>query len=1423
MRYLSLVFILLSFSLNLSAKTLNKSDVPAPLKPWVDWVLFDEQQRDCPFIHNNHKNKKCAWPTRLELNISNYKSRFAQTWQVFETTWVTLPGDNKHWPQNVSINDSSALVTERNKLPAILLKKGMYQIKGNFLWESMPESLQIPADTALVNLNIKGIRIANPEINQKGQIWLADNTKSSTEVETDKLNLDVYRLLDDQIPMRVVTRIELQVSGSSREVNLGTVLLSEQIPVSISSNLPTLLDHKGELRLQVKPGRWFVEIASRAKQNITQLGINSSPNDFWPKAEVWAFQAQNHLRVVKLEGATRVDPRQTKIPDKWKNLPSFRIQKDSPLIINETRRGDQYPEADKLSLNRQMWLDFDGKGYTIKDDISGTVTRSWRLETMPEIELGRVAIDNIPQFITQLSTDDKNKGVEIRSGNLRLSADSRYNGNVRALSATGWNHEFKKVNATLHLPPGWRIFSASGVDNVPQTWLQKWTLLDLFIVLIISISMSRLWSWPWGLFGLVTMSLIWHESGVVPQFIWLNLLAVIAILNLLPEKTSKSSTEDTGTEKSNTEKTHSINKFKKVLNLYRNASVVVLLLIAIPFMVTQVRTGIYPQLEKSWHSVTGDHSLAQSTSPRLREQLSPMKQESDFVQQEQPKASRLLSGIADYSGDRFSSYKDKTLKRREVDVQSFDPKANVQTGPGLPNWTWNKVHLSWNGPVQKGQQISLLLISPALHTLLNFLRVIFVALLCMLMLRSLPYLNIRWVPGVSKLLLLFMLAPVLLFNSEDSLAKSLPMEMPDQTLLSELKTRLTAVPECLPECAQIQSMVMRIDKDNMQLKLNVHALEKVAIPLPAKVKQWLPSKVLIDGAIASAMYRAADGVLWLELPKGRFNVILSGAIGNQKYIQLPLQLKPRIVQSKISGWSLEGIQANGVPDAQLQLSREERSNIVTNKKFQDAQVETLPPFLIIERHLKLGLDWFVETTVRRVSPIGSAIVVSVPLIKGESILSDGVRSKEGKVFINMSPRESTVFWRSSLDKSNQLKLVASNDSFSTELWTVSASPVWHLEYQGIPVIKHMNMEGRWSPQWHPWQGEEINLDITRPLGVEGNTLTIEKSNLLVTPGKRLNETQLDLILRSSQGGQYTLALPDNSDLQSVNINNTAHTIRLDGNNLTLPITPGKQSIQVVWRNAEALSSMFKTPQINLKQTSVNHSIKVNFSQDRWVLLVGGPRLGPAILFWGVLIVILLLAVALGFTTLTPLNTFSWILLGIGLSQVPIWMSFIVVAWLFVLALRERIMKQTTDIFFNVIQIGIGALTFLSLICLFVVIQQGLLGSPDMQVAGNGSSATVFNWYQDRNDAILPQAWLLSVPKIVYRLLMLAWALWLAFSLLRWMKWGWQQFSLGGLWKDVSSHLKSKPGQAPLKKQITSAPASTAAKKLPKIESEDNKD
>jgi hypothetical protein len=95
----------------------------------------------------------------------------------------------------------------------------------------------------------------------------------------------------------------------------------------------------------------------------------------------------------------------------------------------------------------------------------------------------------------------------------------------------------------------------------------------------------------------------------------------------------------------------------------------------------------------------------------------------------------------------------------------------------------------------------------------------------------------------------------------------------------------------------------------------------------------------------------------------------------------------------------------------------------------------------------------------------------------------------------------------------------------------------------------------------------------------------------------------------------------------------------------------------------------------------------------------------------------------------------------------------------------------------------------------VSVRTGLLGLPEMQIAGNGSSGSLLRWYQDRADALLPQAWVLSVPLLVYRIAMLAWALWLAQALLRWLRWGWECFSHGELWRPLRPPRSAPAGPA----------------------------
>ncbi|MFI3154948.1 MAG: hypothetical protein QX199_02195 [Methylococcaceae bacterium] len=1327
------------------AKPLTPEQVPEPLKPWIAWVLQDSPEPVCPFIYNSYEQKRCSWPSQIQLDLTAGKGVFSMSWQVYQDSWVSLPGDKKHWPLNVTVNNKTALVMDKDGIPSVKLTAGLlYQINGEFLWNAVPDNLKIPDDTGLIDLRINGLAIPMPAI-KDGQLWLKESETGLKKAENIQNNLDiqVFRKIADEVPSELLTRLELDVSGEQREIKLPRTIPDGFIPLSLQSPLPARLEPDGQLLIQLRPGHWQIDIQARNSKELNALPLqpaSTGQNSQWPDSEIWVFDARPQLRVVEIEQLNAVDPNQTNLPEEWKNLPAYKISQGQSMVFKTVRRGDPEPEPNQLNLTRKLWLDFDGEGYTVNDIITGKMSSGWRLNSLAQTQLGKVALNGSNQFITQ----DKSgkQGVEVRTGTITLDADSRAVGAVGAvgsISAVGWEQDFHTVSAELNLPPGWRLLAASGVDNVPDSWISRWTLLDLFLVLIAALATSRLWNPYWGGLALVTLALIWHEPGS-PHFVWLNILAATALIKVLPQ-----------------------GRFFKFISWYRNAFWLALIITSLPFMVEQVRTGLYPQLEKPWQTV--DMQVSQIGG--MAEMKAPM---SEAVSGMKAKVLR-KSMRSEYSAAS------EDYAETAVDFDRIDPKAKVQTGPGLPQWQWNKVLLSWNGSVDARQRLRLWYLTPAQTLMLNFVRVILVAALALLMFGIAEKFSFKGLRASTPLLLWFLLVPMLLLPSTKVYA-----DIPDKAVLDELRSRLLekpVPPDCLPSCAQIPQMNITITEKELSIVLQIHAQQSVSIPLPAEYEQWFPNRILVDGKTAPGLYRDNNG-LWINLSEGSHQVVLTGVTPLLSQFTLPLPLKPNRVGIQNTGWQVIGIQENSEVDDQLQFSRINRTE---QQKESSLEPGALPPFVIIERTLQLGLDWRLITRIIRVSPPDKAVILAVPLLPGESVTSAGIRVKDGKAEVNIPAQQTELQWESRLEKSEKIDYVATPLSNQAGQWIevlkADISPIWHIETAGIAMM-HLNNDGQWLPEWHPWPGETITLQITRPAAVEGQTLTIDNSRLSIKPGQRSREAELNLSLRSSQGSQHTLMLPENAMLQSVAIDGQTQPIRQEGRKLTVPVNPGKQEVLINWREATGISAVMATPQVDLGTASVNANLNIGLGQDRWVLFALGPKLGPAVLFWGVLIVIFIVSPGLGKIRLTPLKTRQWFLLLVGLSQIPLPSAGVVIAWLMLLGWRKT-QPVNGRRYFNALQVIIGGLTVVSLGMLFFAVEQGLLGSPDMQIIGNQSSAFNLNWYQDRSSAALPIATLISVPLIVYRLLMLAWSLWLAVSLLNWLKWGWECFSSNGFW------------------------------------------
>lgn len=1457
----------------------NGLAIPEPLRPWVGWVLHGQEQVLCPTLHDSDSDddRRCAWPARLQLVLNEKGGRFTQTWRLFKREWVTLPGNRKAWPQDVRVDGKPAVVAspeskggstdevqsededddEGGLPPKVLLTPGDHTVTGSFLWDELPESLQVPSSTALLSLNLRGAAVPFPSRDAEGRLWLQ---RQSNPEEEDVLDMTGQRRVNDDIPLLLTTRLELRVSGKSREVLLGRVLPDGFIAVSLESPLPARLEATGRLRVQVRPGTHVLTLLGRHEGPVNELK-RPDPGGPWPDSEVWVFEAQPALRQVTVEGVPAIDPQQTTLPEDWKRLPCYPMSRGDTMKLVEQHRGDAERLPDQLDLSREMWLDFDGGGYTLSDQITGTLSRTWRLEVNPGTELGRVAMDGKDLFITRSTTDGVERaGVELRQGRVNLTADSRLLSHFGQVPAVSWNIDFHKVVTSLNLPPGWRLFHVTGADEAPDTWLRHWTLLDLFLVLLIALAVGRLFGVRWGVLALLGLTLSLPENNS-PRWVWLAVLAAEALWRVLPESASR---------------------LRPALRLVRLGTLIMLSLSLIAFAAQQVRIGLHPALERQDSPLEDEQAWLQRSSNM---NMMPMSKSAPQVQQQAVSAfnndsamgkdaedalgglvgnspggggapapepmqrMQMLKSKAKFekddkdslaSGKKFSGSLNNVQRR--MYQKEYDPNAMVQTGPGLPRWQWNRAILHFSGSVERAQKLRVYLIPPPINLILLLGQVALLLLLALRISGAGVQLLGLWrrdgggLRGGGAMMALVIAASLL----ASSPARG---ELPSKELLDTLSERLLEKPACAPRCASSSRLQLEINRNYLRLRMEVGAAAATAVPLPGGADQWLPEQVLLDGKPASAIARREDGHLWLAVDEGSHQVILEGRLPTRETVQIALPLKSSRVEAKAEGWRLDGLHEDGIADDNLQLSRKvagkkgaaksageedgeegEETESDAEEASSDSgalQSGALPPFVRIEREVSIGLDWAVDTRVVRLGPSQSAVVLEVPLLPGESVTTSEIRVQGGKALINMGPGVSEVSWKALLSEKPQIELTAARGLPWTEIWRLSVSPIWHVEWSGIPVVHQQDGSGQHQPEWRPWPGESVRLAVTRPEGVAGRTLTIDHSELTLTPGLRATDATLSVRCRSSRGGQHIFTLPPGAVLTSVSIDGRTQPLRVTDRKLTVPLLPGSQRVVIKWREPRGIGLRYVSPDIELGAPNVNAEIHLNLGNGRWILLCGGPRLGPAVLFWSLLFVVLLTALCLGRVQLTPLRTLQWMLLGIGLTQVPLVASAIFVGWLLMLGWRSRT-PELPRLWFNLRQLLLVAWTVAALVVLGAAIQRGLLESPEMQIAGNRSFDHNLKWFSDRvadSSGALPHAWAISVPIEVYRLAMLLWALWIASAMLRWLRWGYSALSQGGLW--IKAPPKPPKPSKPAKKSKKKSDESDEGDSAEETESEDS--
>jgi hypothetical protein len=165
----------------------------------------------------------------------------------------------------------------------------------------------------ILSLTREGKPVDFPDWDSAGLLWL-QRKSSSQQSEKNFLGVKVYALLEDGIPLWLRTEVELAVAGKSREQDIGAVLPQGWRLAAVNSPIPVLLDESRQMKAQVRPGKWTVQLDAFRLDNSKEFRY---PPTVKPAVadELVGFRARPDFRMIDIVGPTPIDLTQTTFPE----------------------------------------------------------------------------------------------------------------------------------------------------------------------------------------------------------------------------------------------------------------------------------------------------------------------------------------------------------------------------------------------------------------------------------------------------------------------------------------------------------------------------------------------------------------------------------------------------------------------------------------------------------------------------------------------------------------------------------------------------------------------------------------------------------------------------------------------------------------------------------------------------------------------------------------------------------------------------------------------------------------------------------------------------------------------------------------------------------------------------------------------------
>ena len=596
--------------------------------------------------------------------------------------------------------------------------------------------------------------------------------------------------------------------------------------------------------------------------------------------------------------------------------------------------------------------------------------------------------------------------------------------------------------------------------------------------------------------------------------------------------------------------------------------------------------------------------------------------------------------------------------------------------------------------------------------------------------------------------------------------------------LQRLEQQHWPAPKCLPHCVHIANVQIAASGNTGRLLLEVHVQPGVfMLPLPF-APNWAPRVIKLDGQ-AAAVRRDAEGQLQAKVNAGVHQLEMEGLLVDAQWnLSLPTPAYG-VRYGALQGWEVQQV---NLPASSLNLTRREPAQ----QDSSAARQADFPLFARLTRTVKINESgWTVHNLLERLSPSGFAKTLEIALLPDERPLTPGLEVQAGKIMARLGANEDRLEWDSTLKPVDVFTLRAAPGFNLAEIWRIAASSRFETFFKGIPQVFGEPGE---QAVFLPFPNETLEVRVNLPKPVAGLDWAIESSKLALKPGDERMAGVLTLALHSLSAQIQSIEFPKDTRIRTLKIGGQAEPADWRDGKLYLQLKPGRQEVVIEFETPAKLAWVTKSPKIKLGTSSVNATVSMAIPYARWPLFSFGPVVGPAVLIWGLLAFLAVAAVML--SRYQPgaqfrLRYWEWLALLAPLAALQAWQALWVVIAVLALQGRERLEVQNMRPWiFNATQLLLGVLALFFLVALIAGVKNGLLGVPDMQVAGGGSSNWQWQWYQDRQGMEYVSAGMLSLPMWIWKGLMLIWSFWIASRVIVWGKLAWAAASRGGMWRSA---------------------------------------